>query len=75
MEDQHGIMRELLIATFNKVERIYSYAKMYVIISNSIAVDNNWNLHLVYVTKTSTGDTEIMYRKIINCIKVAHYHL
>ncbi len=58
------------IATFNHVTHIRGDGNnVNLKISNSphIAVDNNWNLHLVYVTRTSTGDTEIMYRKITNC--------
>ncbi|MCS6767425.1 MAG: sialidase family protein [Candidatus Nitrosocaldus sp.] len=56
------------IATFNYVNTVYSYGSA-IRISNSphLAVDNDWNIHLVYVTKTSAGDTEIMYRKITNC--------
>ncbi|MEM4309473.1 MAG: sialidase family protein [Candidatus Nitrosocaldus sp.] len=56
------------IATFNYVDTIYSYG-IPIRISNSphIAVDNNWDIHLVYVTKTTSNDAEIMYRKITNC--------
>jgi hypothetical protein len=57
------------IATFNKVTSIIGENRVPLKISNSphIAVDNDGNLHLVYVTKTSAGDTEVMYRKITNC--------
>ncbi|MEO9365205.1 MULTISPECIES: sialidase family protein [Candidatus Nitrosocaldus] len=38
-----------------------------------LAVDNNWDLHLVYVSKTSTSasDTDVMYRKITNCVSTS----
>ncbi len=58
-----------IIATFNKVDYVSGENNKVLEISNSphIAIDNNWNIHLVYVTKTSAGDTEIIYRKITNC--------
>ncbi len=56
------------IATFNYVTHITGdRASLKISNSPHIAVDNNGDLHLVYVTKTSAGDTEIMYRKITNC--------
>ena len=56
------------IASFTYVSSVSSYDILVQIFVNpQIAIDNDWNLHLVYVTKTSAGDTEIRYRKITNC--------
>ncbi|GBC73443.1 hypothetical protein HRbin04_00844 [archaeon HR04] len=67
------------IASFIYVPTIQSYTINGTTTSTEIfpnpqlAVDNNWNLHLVYVSKTSTtaSDTEIMYMKITNCISTS----
>ncbi len=56
------------IASFTYVSSVLSYdIPVQIFVNPQIAVDNDWNLHLVYVTKTSAGDTEIRYRKITNC--------